>query len=158
MSAGSAALAAATVGNGLTAGLFLGFTCAVMPGLARVDDAGFVAAMRSINRAIQNPLFGLVLVGTPLATVAATVARPASPWLLAGLVATAATLAITLARNVPLNVALDRASGGGPAQLTAARAAFERPWRRWNALRTLTGTAATALLAVAVGAGAASSG
>ncbi|MGC5628469.1 DUF1772 domain-containing protein [Georgenia sp. Z1344] len=162
MSAASAALVTATVGNGLVAGLFLGFTCAVMPGLRRVDDAAFVATMRSVNRAILNPLFGVVLVGTPVATVAAVVlgwtrvddaggadgAGSALPWLVAGLAGTVLTLAITFAVNVPLNERLDRAPDDDDRLLAAARSAFERPWTRWNAWRTLTATAATALLAI----------
>ena len=153
-------LVAATLGNGLTGGLLLGFSCAVLPGLARVGDDAFVSSFR----AIQNPVFGLVFLGTPIVTAGAVAAhtvatdRPALPWVIAGLAGAVATLAVTFARNVPLNVALDAAATtpgeaggmGATGATRAARLAFERPWTRWNAVRALTSAAATACLARAL--------
>ena len=136
-------LIAATITTGLVAGLLFGFACAVMPGLRRVDDAGFVAVMRSINRRILDGWFLLCFVGAPLLTVAALVVdvigdRAGVLPIAAAVVLTALSYLITAAVNVPLNNALD-ASTADPAQ---ARALFEASWVRWNIARTLASTGA----------------
>ena len=43
-------LSVATVTNGLLAGAFFVFSCAVVPGLRRVDDHTFVRAFQTIAR------------------------------------------------------------------------------------------------------------
>ena len=48
------ALTAATLTTGLVAGLFYAFSCAVMPGLRRTDDATFITAMRAIMLVITG--------------------------------------------------------------------------------------------------------
>jgi uncharacterized membrane protein len=53
-------LFAAVLTTGLMAGLYLTFSIAVMPGLARRDADTFVSSMRAMNSAILNPWFGLV--------------------------------------------------------------------------------------------------
>ena len=86
-----AALVAATVGNGLLAGVFFAFSSGVVPGLRRVDDLSYVTVFRAINRSIVNGLFILVFLGAPIATVAATALhldaarRETLAWLVAGL-------------------------------------------------------------------------
>ncbi len=42
-----------------------------MPGLAGVDDRGFIEAMQQINEAIQNPVFFLSFLGALAQTAAA---------------------------------------------------------------------------------------
>ena len=49
-----ALLVASTLTTGLVAGLFYAFSCAVMPGLRRTDDAVLVATMTAVNRAIRD--------------------------------------------------------------------------------------------------------
>ena len=71
---GTGLLIAATIASGLTAGLFYGFACAVMPGLRQVDDRAFVA-MQSINRRIINGAFLITFIGAPVLTVAAGIAE-----------------------------------------------------------------------------------
>ena len=69
--------------------------------------------------------------------------RPGLPWIVAGLVLYVAVLVITFRINVPLNDGL--AAAGPPATLaaaTAARAAFEDTWVRWNVVRAVCSTAA----------------
>ena len=58
-------LYAALLTTGLMAGVYLAFSIAVLPGIARGDDNTFVVAMRGMNAAILNPVFGLVF-GGPL--------------------------------------------------------------------------------------------
>ena len=56
-------LYAALVTIGLMAGMYWDWDVAVMPGLARLDDRTFVAAMQSLIVAIENPGFFLVSFG-----------------------------------------------------------------------------------------------
>lgn len=147
-------LVAATVGNGLLAGVYFAFSCGVVPGLRRVDDLSYVTAFRAINRSIVNGLFILVFLGAPIATVAATALhldaarREALAWLVAGLVFCLFSFAVTVLVNVPLNDRLGTAPIGG-AQLQKARDRFEMRWNRWNHVRTATSTAALLVLAIA---------
>ena len=141
MSWSGATLVAGTVTAGLMAGLFAAFSYAVMPGLARTDDATFVAAMQRINGAILNPVFGLCFGGALAFTALALLLRrgePGAGWILAGLLLYAAVLVVTFAVNVPLNNRLDAATGDPG----AARAAFEAAWVRWNVVRTVLSSAA----------------
>ena len=56
-------LFAALLTTGLMAGVYLAFSIAVLPGIARGDDNTFVVAMRGMNAAILNPVFLLIFVG-----------------------------------------------------------------------------------------------
>ena len=139
----AALLVVALVANGLQAGTYYAWATGVMPGLARVDDATFVAAVRQVNVAIVNPVFLASFLGAPLLTAVALLAvgYDALGWTAAALVLALATVGVTAAGNVPLNDALE--AGGD-------RAAFERPWVRCNLVRTVTSTAALACLGVAL--------
>ena len=133
-------LLAATVATGLQAGTYYTWASGVMPGLARVDDPTFTSSMNHVNVAIVNPVFMLSFLGAPLlaAAAVATTTSDARGWAVAGLVLALGTVAVTALGNVPLNDAL--AAGG-------SRADFETAWVRWNAVRTVTSTAALACLA-----------
>jgi uncharacterized membrane protein len=139
-------LVAATITNGLMAGLFAAYSYAVMPGLGRTDDRTFVEAMQQTNAAIRGGWFGICFGGALLFAAAAAVlhlGRPGLPWIVAGLVLYAAVLVITFGVNVPLNDRL--AAAGDPATLAdpaAVRAAFEQTWVRWNVVRAVCSTAA----------------
>lgn len=141
----------ATLSSGLVAGLFAAFSYAVMPGLRRTDDAAFVSAMRGVNHAILNPVFGVLFAGALVASgVAAFLVRDLSDvrvWVLVGVGLYVLTLVITMAVNVPLNDAL-RDGSGSAAHL---RAQFESTWTAWNVVRTVTSCGAFAALAVALG-------
>lgn len=63
-------LSVATVTNGLLAGAFFVFSCAVVPGLRRVDDHTFVRAFQTINRAILNGWFLSIFITAPITGVA----------------------------------------------------------------------------------------
>lgn len=144
----AAALVAAAITVGLMAGLFAAFAYAVMPGLRRVDDAAFVAAMQQINVAITNPWFLVCFLGGLLFPALAGVlhladgSRPGLPWIAAGLVLYAGTVVITGRVNVPLNNALAGADASVGADLSAVRRRFEPRWVRWNVVRAVISTAA----------------
>ncbi|MBM9465387.1 DUF1772 domain-containing protein [Aeromicrobium sp. YIM 150415] len=145
-------LVVALVANGLLAGLFFAFSCAVSPALGRLDDRSFVEAFRSINTVIVNGWFLAVFLLAPLMAVAAAATaglshRPSFWWLVAGAACAVATFVITAALNVPLNQALDAALTTTTAQYETTRTAFETAWNRWNLARTLTSLGALALLA-----------
>jgi uncharacterized membrane protein len=116
---------------GLLAGVFFAYATSVMPALRAMDDDTFLTVMNKINVVIVNPVFLLVFLGAPLASVA-ILAWERNPWAIAGAALALVTLLVTAVFNIPLNNAL--ADGG-------SREAFENPWILWNILRTVTGTA-----------------
>ncbi len=141
-----AASVAAALVLGLSAGLFFAFTVAVMPGLRQVDNTAFVATMTAVNRAILNPAFGIVFVGTLVlpalaAVLAFTGGEPTRGWFLvsAGVVNLVGVLGVTGAVSVPLNEALAR---------DGSRAAFEQRWVRFNGVRTVSGALALGIALV----------
>ena len=141
-------LAAAVVGNGLLAGLFLAFVVAVSPGLRRVDDAAYVATFRAVNAAILSLVFLAVFLGTPVVTLgAAVLGGHDRSWLLVGAAGAAATFLVTAAGNVPLNTRLAAAPVHTAAERADARRRFEARWNRWNVVRATTSTLALAALA-----------
>ncbi|MBO3735084.1 anthrone oxygenase family protein [Glycomyces niveus] len=147
-------LLASVLSVGLMAGLFTGFSYAVMPGLKILDDRGWIAGMQSINRVILNGWFMTAFLGSVLFTAAALALnwfsgdRAASPWLLLALVLALVMFIGTIAVNVPMNDRLEAA--GDPAQIAdpaALRASIESRWIAWNTVRGV--AALLSLLALA---------
>jgi uncharacterized membrane protein len=143
-------LYAALVTTGLMAGVYLAFSIAVLPGIGRGDDDTFVSAMRGMNAAILNPVFGLVF-GGPLvfgivALVAGLQAGDDVSLIGAGVGIYLSTLLITGGVNVPLNNRLDSTE---PPE--AARSVFEKSWVRWNVVRTVLCILAFVEFALAIG-------
>ena len=139
-----------TVAVGLMSGIYWAFTTAVMPGLRDRDDRSFIVTMQSINRRILNPWFLTIFMGSLLLPIATAIAlfldddNDARWWGIAGAIAAAVPFAITIGGNVPLNNALDAATQND--DQAATRRAFEGPWTRLNLWRTITATAALAVL------------
>lgn len=97
---------AATVATGLMAGVYFIYAVAIMPGLRRLDDSGFVAAFQATDRAIINPAFLVAFFApTALCGVSAFTERGelGYRWIVAALVLNAAIVAVTMVVNVPLN-------------------------------------------------------
>ncbi len=128
---------------GLSAGVFFDWCCSIMPGLGKLPDDQFILTFQSLNRAIQNPVFFLVFIGS-------AVLLPVSVWMHRGqgvvfwllLAATVVyilgVIGITGVGNVPLNDALDKVP---VRQMTAEqwaqqRRLFEQPWNLLNYWRT----------------------
>lgn len=128
-------LVARTLGA-LLAGVFFAYAVSVMPALRAMDDDTFLRVMTKLNVVIVNPVFLAVFLGAPL-TAAAVLAWERTAWAVAGAALALVTLLVTVVFNVPKNNAL--ADGG-------QRESFERPWIRWNVVRTLTGTASVVCL------------
>ena len=136
----------AALGTGLMAGLFFAFSVSVMRALASRPAAEGIAAMQAINRAILNPVFLVVFIGTALASVATLFSGNA--WLLAGgALYLAGAFGVTALFNVPRNNALARASAGDP-ESARLWADYLATWTAWNHVRTAASLAALALLII----------
>ncbi|MCS3799435.1 DUF1772 domain-containing protein [Niastella sp. OAS944] len=130
----------------LIAGLFYSYSCSVNPGLGKLPDAGYLAAMQSINREILNPLFFMSFIGT-------LILLPVSAWvqysnpahtrfyllLAATVIYALGTFGVTIMGNVPLNNALDgfQLQSASPETLQQYRQSFEKPWNRLHSIRTM---------------------
>jgi uncharacterized membrane protein len=134
---------------GLVAGFLFAFAVVVMPGIARLDDAGFVRAFQVIDGVIQKgqPLFGLVWLGSAVAVLAAAgVGASALAGVDLAMAVAAAVLWVlgvqvpTFTVNIPLNNRMQRNA--------VTRAEFEPRWNRWNAFRTVSAVLASALLLI----------
>jgi len=132
--------------SGLMAGLFYAYTCSVNPGLGRLPDAGYLAAMQSINRAILNPVFLLVFMGAlfilPIGTWRSFNANaPISFYLMlaASLLYAIGVVGVTMTANVPLNDKLDAfdIAAASSEELARMRSIFQSPWNTWNLVRTI---------------------
>lgn len=140
--------------TGLYAGFMLIFLTGIMPALARLGDAEFVEAMRRINEYVPKPVFLIVFAGVAAFPVAAFLVpvdgrSDTQKWLvLAGLVCAVANHLITMGGNVPLNNALAASERTG-AEPSVVRAAFEKRWNAFHAVRTVLITAAFGLLIAA---------
>ena len=136
---------AALTTTGLSAGLFFAWSFSVTPGLARIPDAAYIAAMQSMNRAILNPTFFVVFMGPlfllPLSTyLSYTGSGSLRFWILAAAAVAyvVGVFGITMAGNVPMNEALDafHLNSATAEQIAARRAAFEGRWVYLNNIRT----------------------
>jgi uncharacterized membrane protein len=142
----------------MMAGLFYSFSIAVMPGLKRLPDAEFIAAMQSINKSILNIIFFIAFFGSPLSLIASAYLYYSEPFstrfiflLIAVVVYLAGVFVVTVFGNIPLNNALDRFDLRSASQgaISAQRAAFEGPWNKLNTIRTLASSIAIILVVIA---------
>ncbi len=156
-----ALLCLATALVALVAGFLVAFALVVMPGLARLPDAGFIRGFQVIDGVIQDgePRFLALWLGSAATLLAAAVAAWfALPTPDAALITAAAAVYLlglqlpTAAKNIPLNNALQRidTDAANPDELRAARNAFEAPWNRWNHARTAAALLTLALLLLAL--------
>jgi len=134
---------------GLASGIFLAFSLAVSPGLAQLKDDSYVRAMQYINRVILNPAFYLLFIGPVLLLPVSCFLLYGGPAFWLTIAATVLYLGgmfiLTIAGNVPLNDKLDKVEGDAKAY-KAGRLAFEKPWDRLHAIRTVAGILSSVLL------------
>ena len=142
----------------LMAGLFYAYSCSVNPGLNRLSDTGYVAAMQSINRAIQNPIFFISFFGAPILLILNTWVQYSQSlsfrfWFLLGatIVYLVGVLGVTILGNIPLNEGLDsfNVQTASLEEIAAQRATFEGPWNKLHTIRTLASILALILVIVA---------
>ncbi len=131
--------ATALLGCGALAGLFFGFSTAVMPALSQVPPAQAAAVMNAVNRLIQNPRFLALFMGTALACAALVAATFSHPGLgtAAAVLFLVGVFGVTVVINVPLN---NRLAAG------ADWATFAPGWVRWNLVRGVASALAALLM------------
>jgi uncharacterized membrane protein len=140
-------LIASAVAAALAGGATFAFSNFVMPALNRLAAPEATRAMQAINETAINPLFMLLLIGTGLLSIAASVAHlmslaPTNYWLLVGAALyVCGVVLVTVAGNVPLNETLAQADS----TLASPDAwdTYARPWTTWNHVRTLAAAAAS---------------
>jgi len=153
----SITLLTAVILTGLSAGLFYAWTVSIIPGTKRVIDITYLESMQAINRAILNPAFYLIFMGSPLALAIGTFQQYQSgPKFLLLLAATLVylfgTFGVTAFGNVPLNNALDvlDLSSLGEAEIKDFRRSYELQWNRLHWIRTLFAVLSFLLSAIAI--------
>jgi uncharacterized membrane protein len=142
------------LGCGLIGGVFFAFSTFVMKALAALSPPQGIAAMKSINVAVINPLF----LGVFLATAGGCVILAVSSllnWNKSGaaciLIGSAlyffGTILVTFVCNVPRNNALATLN---PVSVESARlwAEYVTSWTTWNHVRAIAALAASVLLMI----------
>jgi uncharacterized membrane protein len=144
------------LGCGLIGGVFFAFSTFVMRALAALPSPQGIAAMKSINTAVLNPMFLGVFLGTAVGCVILIVPallnwqRPGSACMLVGSASyLLGTFLVTAVFNVPRNDALATLD---PASAESARlwAEYVTSWTVWNHVRTIAAIAAAILLMIAL--------
>ncbi|NBC02913.1 MAG: DUF1772 domain-containing protein [Bacteroidetes bacterium] len=130
--------------TGLSAGLFYSWQASVIPGTKLTRDSTYIETMQKINRAIINPPFMLIFLGSLLVQVLSVLFywnTGISLWLIlaATLIYGAGTVIVTGLGNVPLNDALDELHLDDLSQeeISKERHDYEVPWNRLHLVRTI---------------------
>ncbi|MNJ95080.1 hypothetical protein D3C87_127840 [compost metagenome] len=151
-------LTVTTTLTALIAGLFYAYSCSVNIGLAKLPDNGYITAMQSINREIQNPVFFISFMGTllllPISTFLQYKAGAMdSFWLLllATIIYCIGTFGVTIMGNVPLNEMLDKFNiqSASIEEISSIRNRFEIPWNRFHTIRTIAAVISLILVIIA---------
>lgn len=144
------------LGCGLMAGVFFAFSAFVMKALARLPAAEGMAAMQSVNRAVINPVFLGVFLGTAVACLLELAdsfrqwRSSGSVYLLAGcLLYLIGTFGVTMFLNVPLNNALVAVEPAAP-DSDKLWADYQTKWTAWNHVRAVASLLASGLFALAL--------
>lgn len=145
--------ATGTLLTGLIAGLMFSFSVAIIPGLTRLPNAGYLQSFQNINASILNPVFLFTFIVPAILLPLATVllyrqSGNAWIWMLsAAIIYIIAVFGVTIGGNVPLNEALAKTdlSAASADSLPAIRAAFEPGWNKLHAIRTIANIIASAL-------------
>jgi uncharacterized membrane protein len=150
---------AATIGAGLSAGVYLAFSTLVMGGIRKLTPSQAITAMKSINRAAPtNPLLMLVLFGTGIICVLLMISglqhrdNPAAAWQIVGAVLFLIGMLITITYHVPHNDQLMKVDASAAGASTTWKH-FCASWIAWNHARALAsfGGAASLVLALRTG-------
>ena len=144
----------AIVGSGVVGGIVFAFSTFVMRALSQMPTSAGIVAMQRINVTIINPLFMLVFLGTPVASVYLAIvgvidlSEPGFAYLLAGsTVYIVGLLLVTMAFNVPRNDALATVDPESQ-QASTAWSKYIREWTAWNHVRTVSALGSTVLFSL----------
>lgn len=144
------------LGCGLIGGVFFAFSTFVMRALASLSPPQGMAAMKSINIAVLNPMFLGLFLGTAIGCMILVVStllmwqKPGAACVLVGsTLYLLGTFVVTMVCNVPRNNALATVD---PASAESARlwAEYVAGWTIWNHVRTVAAIAAAILLMIAL--------
>jgi uncharacterized membrane protein len=138
------ALYAAILLTGLSAGLFFAWQVSVIPGTKRVQDSVYIETMQKINRAIINPPFMVIFLGSLIVQIINIVLHwntSVTLWLILGatILYGIGTVIVTGSGNVPLNDKLDALSLKDltEIQMASERQQYEAKWNRLHTVRTV---------------------
>jgi uncharacterized membrane protein len=155
MSFENVVLVLAGVSTGLHAGLLYDFSVDIVPSMRKLGAKAHIEMFQAIDKTITNPVFFLSFFGPivllPLATVLLW-GEPQGAWLLiAAVVQIVGCNGATVAGNLPLNAELVKVDTAkiSDAEAVKIRQAFQGRGSRWmvfHTIRTIAGTAATALI------------
>ena len=141
------------VGAALMAGTFFTFSTFVMPALNRLEAPRAIEAMQHINITVMNPLTMGVFFGTAISSLALLILAFVAPLasadramvVSASLLYMLGTFVLTAAGNVPLNERLAKQDPHDP-DASSIWARYERPWTRFNHIRTVVPLASVVLI------------
>lgn len=157
MSLGNIILVLAGTLTGLSAGVYYTFNVGVVPALRSISPKAHIEFMQLLNARIENPLFFLSFFGPAiLVPLSAFLFRDDEMFLLlaiAALVHIFGVIGVTGLGNIPLNNKLAdvKIEAISDEEADKIRQEYQGPgtvWMRWHTVRTLTGTAATALIII----------
>lgn len=143
----------------LMAGLFFTWTISVTPGLAKLEDRNYLEAMQSLNKAILNPSFYIVFVGSMIILPLNGFLQYKSGMdqklymlIVAAAIYFLGSVAVTFFGNVPLNNGLEviDLSSISEDQAKSFRSSFESRWNMFNMIRTLSSVASLSMLLIAL--------
>ncbi|WP_323756036.1 DUF1772 domain-containing protein [Roseivirga sp.] len=143
--------------TGLSAGLFFAWFVSVIPGTRRFSDFAYLETMQSINRAIINPAFIIIFLGSAVLLAMGTMQHYQSGstfWILLAATVTylIGTIGVTGMGNVPLNNALEtfQLDKFSLKELAIVRKNYELPWNKLHMIRTVFSVLSFALALAAV--------
>jgi uncharacterized membrane protein len=141
--------------TGLMAGLFYTWSFSVTRGITKLSDANYIEAMQSLNRAILNPAFFFIFLGSiislPLATIIHYKQSNIFEYLLiATIIYLLGSIAVTFLGNIPLNNLLEafKINSSTSQEITSLRQNFETKWNNLNMVRTVSSLMAFIVLIV----------
>jgi uncharacterized membrane protein len=144
------------LGCGVIGGVFFAFSTFVMKALNALAPAHGIAAMKSINVVVLNPVFLGVFLGTAVGCILLIVTslldweKPgAALALVGGILYLLGTFVVTMICNVPRNDALAALHPSAPAS-AHFWSEYVRVWTAWNHVRTIAAIAASALMMLAL--------
>ena len=141
------------LGCGLIGGVFFAFSTFVMKALAALSPPQGIAAMKSINIAVLNPMFLGVFLGTGVILVISSALAWHKPGaalaLVGGVLYLVGTLVVTITCNVPRNDALAGLDSVG-AESAQFWTDYLCVWTAWNHVRTISAVAVSVLMIIAL--------
>ena len=146
----------ATIGSGLTGGIFYAFSTFVMQALAKQPSAQGIATMQAINITVINPWFMLAFFAPAVAGILLSISllfqwqqSVGVYWLTGSLLYLIGTIGVTIFGNVPLNNALANVKSDS-VEGKELWTKYLTDWTFWNHVRTIAALLAATLYALAL--------